>query len=287
MPLTNEQKEKVKLMRIDGKGYKAIANEIGVSRDQVRSYCVTVGLVGINVILFEVSCEECGVTFNQKISGQKFCSNRCRGRHNKRNNGPERKCFYCEKAFNSYRDKKYCSNKCHESHVSSIRTMKQIEKDAQRKDKEVTKLVNCLHNILARTKTCSHCKKEFILQKNVSGHKYCSDECKAEGYRIIRRKHKRKNRLNKDKRWTTNGKMDYSITLDKLHKRDEGICYLCNEPTDYNDFVITDTNAFIAGNNYPSIDHVLPIAKGGLHSWDNIKLAHRICNSIKRDKLII
>lgn len=58
-------------------------------------------------------------------------------------------------------------------------------------------------------------------------------------------------------------------------KRDKGICYLCNKPVDTNDYHITDSNAFVVGKNYPTIDHVLPISKGGKHSWDNVTLSHR------------
>ncbi|MDT2396282.1 HNH endonuclease [Enterococcus avium] len=34
------------------------------------------------------------------------------------------------------------------------------------------------------------------------------------------------------------------------------------------------------------MDHVIPISKGGTHSWDNVRLAHRHCNAIKRDALL-
>ena len=42
---------------------------------------------------------------------------------------------------------------------------------------------------------------------------------------------------------------------------------------------------FISGNNYPSIDHVIPVSKGGTHTWDNVKLAHRHCNTMKSNDL--
>lgn len=29
---------------------------------------------------------------------------------------------------------------------------------------------------------------------------------------------------------------------------------------------------------------VVPISRGGRHSWNNVKLAHRLCNTVKRDK---
>ena len=46
-----------------------------------------------------------------------------------------------------------------------------------------------------------------------------------------------------------------------------------------------ENNSFIAGNDYPSIDHIIPISKGGQHTWDNVQLAHMICNSIKNNKM--
>ena len=76
-----------------------------------------------------------------------------------------------------------------------------------------------------------------------------------------------------------------TITLTKLIKRDKNICHICGEKCNGKDFYYRD-NIFIAGEDYPSVDHVKPIAKGGTHTWDNVKLAHRRCNSEKRDKLI-
>ena len=43
---------------------------------------------------------------------------------------------------------------------------------------------------------------------------------------------------------------------------------------------------FIAGNMYPSIDHVIAVANGGTHEWSNVKLAHRICNSNKNAETV-
>lgn len=76
--------------------------------------------------------------------------------------------------------------------------------------------------------------------------------------------------------------VDSDITLPKLYQKDNGICYLCGGSCDWNDKEVRE-NAIVCGNQYPSIDHVIPLAKGGLHSWDNVRLAHRICNSLKSD----
>lgn len=69
-----------------------------------------------------------------------------------------------------------------------------------------------------------------------------------------------------------------SISLQALMLRDNGICWLCGKPCN----IDLDSN----DNDYPSIDHVIPISKGGKDAWNNVKLAHRICNSLKSNKII-
>lgn len=39
----------------------------------------------------------------------------------------------------------------------------------------------------------------------------------------------------------------------------------------------------VFGALYPTVDHITALANGGGHTWDNVQLAHAICNSYKRD----
>jgi 5-methylcytosine-specific restriction endonuclease McrA len=55
---------------------------------------------------------------------------------------------------------------------------------------------------------------------------------------------------------------------------------LCGEKCNWDDIEYKDGKAK-AGESYPSIDHIIPLSKGGTQSWENVKLAHRHCNSIK------
>lgn len=105
--------------------------------------------------------------------------------------------------------------------------------------------------------------------------KYCSIEC-AKKADNKRRDFNRRMKLSM-------ARVDTDITVEGLYRRDNGICYLCGKRCDYEDYTVIDGN-FIAGDWYPSVDHVIPLAKGGEHSWNNVMLAHRLCNSKKSDK---
>lgn len=107
--------------------------------------------------------------------------------------------------------------------------------------------------------------------------KYCSDACfrKAQNHRSeINKRAKLKHAYTGE-----------NISLHELFIRDNGVCYLCGGECKWSDYVQRG-DAFIAGNDYPSVDHVIPLTKGGLHAWNNVRLAHRHCNTIKSDKLI-
>lgn len=123
------------------------------------------------------------------------------------------------------------------------------------------------------TAICEACNKRYIYKRN---NKYCSQECSN-------RVHWYNNKLKRERNIKDNGIIDKDITLDKLYIRDNGICYLCGKRCNYNDFKVVD-NVFRVGKTYPSIEHIIPISKGGTHSWDNIRLAHVSCNSKKKDK---
>lgn len=82
-----------------------------------------------------------------------------------------------------------------------------------------------------------------------------------------------------------NALVDSDISLQQLYERDNGVCWLCGGACDLNDYVVQG-ETIVCGNSYPSIDHVIPLSKGGKHAWNNVKLAHRGCNSVKRDRIL-
>ena len=60
--------------------------------------------------------------------------------------------------------------------------------------------------------------------------------------------------------------------------RSKPACHICGQPIDYT-LPHLDPKSFV-------IDHVVPLAKGGTDTIDNVKAAHRDCNSAKRARLV-
>lgn len=81
------------------------------------------------------------------------------------------------------------------------------------------------------------------------------------------------------KRLVEKAKVD-KIPLDAVYKKYNGICYLCGGQCDYQAVKIVNGIPKALGD-YPSREHVIPLSKGGLHSWENVRLAHIKCNSSK------
>ena len=44
--MTNEQQEKIRRLRLNGIGYAKVANELGLSKETVKSFCRRNGLAG-------------------------------------------------------------------------------------------------------------------------------------------------------------------------------------------------------------------------------------------------
>lgn len=134
-------------------------------------------------------------------------------------------------------------------------------------------------------KSCVVCGARFKPQKSTA--LYCSDRCSRKAQRARRKEQeKERNKTYKrlrEARAVKNGKVDYSITLARLIERDNHICQLCGREVNESDYIYVG-DVFIAGNDYPSIDHIKPLSKGGVHQWENVQLAHRLCNSLKSNK---
>lgn len=59
-------------------------------------------------------------------------------------------------------------------------------------------------------------------------------------------------------------------TRKAVYRKSKGHCCLCGEFVDYDDF---------------TVDHIIPLAKGGTNDIDNLQCACKVCNNIKTDVL--
>lgn len=96
------------------------------------------------------------------------------------------------------------------------------------------------------------------------------------GHTLLMRKRIRK----EDRIIKYNAFVDKGITIEKLIQRDGSKCYLCGKETNFSD----DRWGWY-GPNYPTIDHVIPLSKGGKHSWNNVKVCCGRCNAEKGCKI--
>ena len=221
-------------------------------------------------------CLQCGApitTLTSKGKIRKYCSDECIKAHRGENAYKYTICQYCGKSFKETRDKPnlYCSRQCLNKALKSFELYKVKDRPKEYDGidhhkallDEYTELIKKAEQIrirLEREKVCKNCGTIFIAKSKKGT--YCSEICarKADTTR-------------RDKRITRNGKADSSITLTKLYMRDLGTCQICGKALDFD----RDYN----DDEYPSIDHIQPLSKGGLHQWDNVQLACRKCNTLK------
>lgn len=197
-------------------------------------------------------------------------------------------CLYCGNEFTpnkgAGRPKKYCSDECRQS--------------ADRDNKRIS-------YVGKRQKACIQCGKELPKHKT----KFCSQRCARIhrgdildhgeitktcpicGYRFKTYKSQKitcSEKCSRIRKWRIQDnsgiKVDYDISLKRLAERDGNKCQICGEPVDWEDKQLVKTR-YRYGDRYPSIDHIIPKSKGGLHSWENVQLAHIRCNSRKKDQI--
>ena len=71
------------------------------------------------------------------------------------------------------------------------------------------------------------------------------------------------------------------ITRKQLHARDGGRCYMCGIKT-----TLTNTKKK-RPKNLSTIDHVVPLSKGGAHTWANVRNCCWRCNITKSNKILL
>lgn len=164
-------------------------------------------------------------------------------------------CQYCGKITGG---SKYCSARCTTRASRSVPTHKQ----------------------------CDICGNEYSLDGKRIDSLCCSDECQRE---MARRNYASKMKSDplfvlkvrsneyKRKARKKNAFLE-EVDRDYVMARDKWTCHLCKEKI--------PKNAAWPDRLFGTLDHIIPLAKGGKHSYANIKAAHLTCNCSKNDKII-
>lgn len=126
---------------------------------------------------------------------------------------------------------------------------------------------------------CKRCGTSFRYPKEYGSVKFCSASCRVTYNRISAGpelkgcgKHYSKKRraiMNRG------DKIDPYV----IYTYFNWVCHLCNTKIDPE---LTSPDPMSA-----SLDHVIPLSRGGGHVWGNVKPAHCHCNELKSDELTV
>jgi len=113
------------------------------------------------------------------------------------------------------------------------------------------------------------CRQCGVITENKKYSMRVCSSCVSKNKKEAARKHKQVRRAR------LRGVHAVNVSPQDIFKRDGYICQACGVKTrpswNYNHDL------------YPSLDHIVPLSKGGAHDWHNLQCLCRRCNSIKGD----
>lgn len=202
------------------------------------------------------TCIQCGKQAKRNLNGAqargeqpppKFCSMQCRVDHD--NKPPEFSKVHPCRVCGRITRKRICSVGCFNA---ELRTSAASKKDVS-------------------PRTCSYCGIQFVAAYGDKRRVTCSPECNVRRYRASPEGRAKKAFRKALQRGAHGGEKVDPIAV---FERDGWRCHLCNRAT---------PKAMRGKNksNSPELDHIIPIALGGLHTYDNVACACRECNGSK------
>jgi len=120
-------------------------------------------------------------------------------------------------------------------------------------------------------KVCSVCGETFETYKGRQS--TCSKEC-SERKRNQDRNHRNTSFSSRCKHF--NVPFDPNVTASLVISRDQAVCQICGKQCN-----VADKRWGNFGPDYPTIDHIVPLSRGGAHVWDNVQCVCAMCNCVK------
>jgi hypothetical protein len=183
-----------------------------------------------------------------------------------------KKCDICHKNYTpTYGRQRTCSRQC------GVELRRTITKTQLRKLMVATQT----ELLVAQ---CGQCGSLFLTVHVLQ--KICSRECRRNrtsafvlaGYhdgryrdRMLAAAHTRRARL-------AVAESDGTISLAVVAQRDGWVCGICRQ-------AVPRTTSKLSRELMASLDHIVPIARGGSHTYDNVQLSHYRCNLSKGSRL--
>lgn len=112
-----------------------------------------------------------------------------------------------------------------------------------------------------RERTCDQCGADFV--PTVNNQVRCSAECMS-AWRIGNKARRR------------GATTICSVSPLEIYERDNWTCGICELPV--------DPNEAYPEPGSPSLDHIVPISRGGSHEPGNVQCAHLYCNIVKGNR---
>lgn len=211
----------------------------------------------------DYSCEYCGKPrWSDHPNRNRFCSRECVNkakrletllRHTEAQKEREekltRKCPNCGITYMAKQSNQvFCSEKC--QYEATLRTRRRLNQE----------------KFIPKLRICPHCGKNFATTLQAQDKQYCSDWCRN------RAAHARGKEIRREQ--MKNAFIE-PVGLKTTYRSYKGKCAICGLP-------VPETSE--PSNQWAAtVDHVVPLSKGGFHEKGNCQLAHRLCNSLKLD----
>jgi len=125
----------------------------------------------------------------------------------------------------------------------------------------------------AMPQKCSECHNTGYFRQ-----RYCSPKCRLKAQRRTETYKSNKRAESRRRRARKRNVYNETVYLEVIAKRDKYKCHICRKRVNMN---LDNTHKYS-----PTMDHLIPISFGGDHTYANIRLAHRTCNSSKGNRAI-